>query len=165
MKNDQEEAMQRDYMKDRPENVKVRDIAPVSEEDLIGLGAEKVTGEEGPSVGAVEGGVPEEVVAYDDGVFLRLTHQHKDGHLILHAWRGANVSNSYWGEGLFGTALQNALMEVFPVDTFDVDYVHEMLSYCAVLPNAAMRPIPVPVERARRVGEVMVAHIKSDLAG
>jgi len=152
----------KELMEIRPEDVGT--LSDLSTKTLTEMGGGQLAGEGDRRAEDIEDGVPEETTVYDDGEMLRLNYLYKDNHLILHSWRGHLVPDHYWGQGHFGIALQNALRHVFPVDTFGIDYVAEMLSYFAVLEDAGHRIPPIPEARIKKVADVMVATLKRELA-
>lgn len=140
-------------------------VDDISEEQLNELGGSHLSVEPDRDVSTVVDGVPTEKTVYDDDAILRLNYLIKDGDLILHVWRGAGVPDHYWGSGKFGLALQASLLDVFPVDTFHLEYVHEMLSYFAVLRDGGKRVPPIPETRLQQVAERVVERTTQELAG
>ena len=101
-----------------------------------------------------------------DNDVCKVTYLWKDQHhLVFHAWRGKEIEELYWGEGHFGIAFTKALKEVFPVDDPSIEYISEVDSYFAIIPNMGLKPKRPDEARIAGVAEVLTGILREEIAG
>lgn len=88
----------------------------------------------------------------------------KEGDLLYHVWRGPDVSDAYWGGGVFGLAVLAAAEQAYPNVKPLVEFIPEVQSYCITIPAIDRRPLPPDAGTFRRFAEILDYKVSEGLA-